>query len=43
MLRAVVVGQGTHMVETRYQPVSVIAGAFATAAAFVGAPGVVDS
>jgi hypothetical protein len=37
LLRGVVVGQGTHRVETRYRPVSVVAGAFATVAAFVGA------
>ena len=37
MLRGVVVGRGTHKVETRYRPLSVTAGAAATLAAFVGA------
>jgi hypothetical protein len=36
MLRGVVVGPGTHKVETRYRPLSVTAGAVATLSAFVG-------
>jgi uncharacterized membrane protein YfhO len=36
-LRGVVVGPGTHKVETRYRPLSVTAGAVATLSAFLGA------
>jgi hypothetical protein len=37
MLRGVVVGPGTHKIETRYRPLSVTAGALATLSAFLGA------
>jgi hypothetical protein len=37
MLRGVVVGPGTHKIETRYRPLSVTAGAVATLSAFIGA------
>ena len=37
MLRGVMVGPGTHRIETRYRPLSVMAGAVATFSAFLGA------